>query len=188
MEWQRIDNERDPDRCQGVDIHGQCQYKRAAPSNYCPRHGGNKGLEKAEKEKERNYHLGKWRHRVHQFADNPEIKSLREEIGIIRMMIESVLNRCEEEVDLITYSGKIQNLIAQAQKLVTECHRLEERTGILLDKQTILVLADILVKIIGEHVSDADALDMIAGKMVDVVGKMGGLQNVRDAANDAGPN
>jgi hypothetical protein len=185
MEWQQIDHEADPDRCQGVDGHGQCKYKRATPSNFCPRHGGNKGVDAAEREKIRNYNLGKWRARINQFADNPEVKSLREEIGILRMMLETVVLKCQDENDLLIYCGKIQDLVGQIQKVVSECHRLEERTGVLLDKQTILTLADTMVKIIGEHVSDSDALEMIANRMVDVVAKMGGLQHVADARLNA---
>jgi hypothetical protein len=181
MEWQKIKDEYDPDRCQGVDSDGQCHHKRAAPSNYCPRHGGNRGIAAAEKEKIRNYQLGKWRNRVNAFADNPEVKSLREEIGILRMMLETTLNKCQDDSDLIIYAGKIQELVRDIERVVNSCHKLEERTGVLLDKPTILTLADTFVRIIGEHVMDPDALEIIGTKLIDVVAKMGGLQNVADA-------
>jgi hypothetical protein len=185
MEWRQIEKEDDPDRCQGIDSRGQCKFIRAAPSLYCPRHGGNRAIAAAEKENVRNYFLGKWRTRVNQFADNPNVKSLREEIGILRMMLETILNKCQDENDLLMYCGKIQELVGQIQKVVAECHRLEERTGVLLDKQTILTLADTMVKIIGEHVTDSDALEMIGTKMVDVVAQMGGLKHVADARLNA---
>lgn len=185
MEWQRIDCDEDPERCENVDGHGQCRYKRAKPSAFCPRHGGNQALAAQEKEKIRNYQLGKWRTRVNQFADNPEVKSLREEIGILRMMLETVLGKCQDENDLLIYCGKIQELVGQIQKVVAECHRLEERTGVLLDKQTILTLADTIVKIIADHVVDPDILEMVGAKMVDVVAQMGGLKHVADARINA---
>lgn len=185
FELVRISDDFDPERCEGVDSHGQCRYKRVATSKFCPRHGGNRALAKEEEGKVRNYHLTTWRNRVNKFADNPEIKSLREEIGIIRMMIEVVLEKCKDENDLLIFSGKIQDLIGQAQKLVESCHKLEERTGVLLDKQTILTLADTMVRLIGEHVQDADALDMIATKLVEAVAAMGGLQHVADARLNA---
>lgn len=194
--WEKITDEADPERCQGLNkprtnIGGkggqdegspQCLFKRVKGSNFCPRHGGGAALAKAKKEETRNYHLGKWSMRVNQFADNPEIKSLREEIGIVRMMIETVVGKCKDENDVILYSGKLQNLIQQAQKLVESCHRLEERTGVLLDKQSILVVCDSLVKIIAVHVEDPDALDTIAAQMVDVVAKIGGIENVNEHA------
>lgn len=185
MEWEKIDSESDPERCQGVNqgnnnFSGQCHYKRVKGSNFCPRHGGNVALQKIEKEKTRNYYLGKWRQRVNEFADNPEIKSLREEIGIVRMMIETVLGKCQDENDLLIFSNQIQQLIQQAQKLVESCHKLEQSTGALLDKQTILVVCDSIVKIISEHITDGDVLDVLSGKMVDVVAGIGGLNVTTD--------
>ncbi len=179
-QFERCTDEDDPERCNGINAgdQGQCLFKRVPKSLYCPRHGGNKALENVKKEQVRNYQLTKWRGRVNAFADNPEVKSLREEIGIIRMMIETVVNKCNDENDLILYSSKLQDLIRQAQKLVEGCHRLEERTGVLLDKTSILVLCDSLVKIIADHVEDSDALESIAVQFVNVVAQIGGLNDV----------
>ena len=177
--WVKIENEFDPDRCEGVGRKGgQCLFKRCAPSKFCMRHGASQRFIAEKKERHRNYHLTKFRARINELADSPEIKSLREEIGIIRMMIETILNKCQDENDLIMFAGKLQHMIQQAQKLVESCHRLEERTGVLLDKQSILVVCDSLVKIIAIHVEDPDALDRIAEQMVDVVAKIGGIGNV----------
>ena len=63
------------------------------------------------------------------------------------------------------------------------CHKLEERTGVLLDKQSILVVCDSLVKIIANHVEDPDALDTISTQMVDVVAGIGGLASVTKDAS-----
>lgn len=180
-EWEKVTDPADPDRCQGVDSRGQCVYKRIAPSNYCKRHGGNRALASEEKQKIRNYNLTKWRNRVNMFADNPEVKSLREEIGILRMMLETILEKCKDENDLIMFCGKIQELVRDINKVVDSCHRLEERTGVLLDKPTILSLGDAIVSIISEHVPDGDVLDLLAIKLVETVAKMGGLQHVADA-------
>jgi len=183
--WERITDDADPQRCQGYTAQrhngaggGQCFYKAIAPGKYCQRHGGHLTAAKNKQEKVRNYNLTKWRIRVNQFADNPEIKSLREEIGIIRMMIETVLEMCKDESDLLLWAGKLQTLIFQAQKLVESCHKLEERTGVLLDKASILVFCDSAVKIIANFVEDGDALDTIATQLVDVVAKIGGLNDV----------
>ena len=183
-EWDRVDLD-DPERCQKGnhgDANQPCYFKRVLPSNYCPRHGGCKALVAHKVEQVRNYNLTKWRARVNGFADNPEIKSLREEIGIIRMLIETVVEKCNDESDLVMYSGRIQQLIQQAQKLVVDCHKLEERTGVLLDKPSILTLADSFVKIISEFIEDGDALDTIALRMVELVARIGGLSNVTSNA------
>lgn len=185
MEWEKCIDPYDKDRCSGIDGNGQCQFKRIPPSKFCPRHGANQALANQEVEKVRNYNLGKWRARIHSFADNPEVKSLREEIGILRMMLETVLGKCQDENDLLIYCGKIQELVRDIDKVVQSCHKLEERTGVLLDKPTILTLSDVLVSLIADHVPDSDALDMIAGKMIEAVAKMGGLQHVADVRLNA---
>lgn len=193
MEWEKISCEEDPDRCHGINsgnnnFSGQCHFKRIPPSNFCPRHGGNMALAGQKEAKKRNYYVKKWRERINEFADNPEIKSLREEVGIIRMMIETVLNKCNDENDLLIYSNQIQTLVQQAQKLVESCHKLEQSTGTLLDKQTILVVCDSLVKIISEHVLDSDVLDILSHKMVDVVAGIGGLNVTKDVGAITGQN
>ncbi len=179
--WERVTDEFDPNRCQGVNggaSGGQCLFKAITPSKFCSRHGGSNHVRAEKAEKVRNYNLGKWRARIHQFADSPEVKSLREEIGIVRLMIEEIINKCEDTNDLIIYSNRLQDLIQQAEKLVVSCHKLEQSTGVLLDKASILVVCDSMVKIIGEHVEDSEALEVIAAKFIETVAKMGGLQNV----------
>lgn len=181
-EWERV-AEDDPNRCQAVDGQGQCPYKAISPSKYCPRHGANKGVASTKAEAIRNYNLGKWRDRVNNFADNPQVKSLREEIGITRMVLEEYLLKCQEPNDLLIYSTRITQMIQQIQKLVEGCHKLEERTGKLLDKQSVIVVCDSIVKIIGTRIEDPDVLNLIAAEMVDVVAKIGGLNNVFEHAD-----
>lgn len=176
--WAKIDSPDDPERCQtNMSIYGQCDFKVIPGSSHCPRHKGSLISITDKRETLRNYNLLRYRDRINQFADNPQIKSLREEIGIVRIMIETIVNKCETDNDLLIYSNKLQNLILQAQKLVETCHKLEERTGMLLDKQSIIVVCDSLVKIIGEHVEDPDQLNNIAVQMLDVVAKIGGIED-----------
>jgi hypothetical protein len=182
MTWDKITDEHDPDRCEGVTGQGQCLFKRIGVSKFCPRHGGNNANQVSHGEKVRNYHLTRYRARVNQFADNPEVKSLREEIGILRLMLETVLEKCQDENDLLMFSNQIQELVMKINKVVESCHKLEQSTGVLLDKQTILVLCDGLVKVIADHVEDGDALDQISVKMAELVASMGGIKNVADVA------
>ena len=178
----RIQDAADPERCQAVNKDQQCPYKRVQDSDYCLRHGGRHASEIANKEGVRNYQLAVWRDRVNKFSDNPNIKSLREEIGILRLLIENILNRCKDSHDLMLFSDRISDLIIRVEKVVASCHKLEERTGMLLDKQTIIIVADSLVKIIGNYIEDPDELQTIAGQMIEVVAKIGGLEDVTENA------
>ena len=131
------------------------------------RHGANKALEAAAEESKRNYRLTKWKARVGQFADNDQIKSLREEIGIMRLLLEETLNKCEDSVDLMLYSHKMSEFVMKIEKLVVSCDKLENRMGLMLNKSTIINLAQQYVTIINEHVKDPEIIEQISMKMVE---------------------
>ncbi len=166
----------DPNRCQCSGAHGQCPFKAQRKNDseyfqYCPRHNGSVNI--SEKTKNiRNYRLTKFQARMEELADNEGIKSLREEIGITRMMLEEILNSCQDGTDIIMASNKISDTVTKIEKLVSSCHRLEQSSGSLLDKPTLMRLADAIVNIIGKHIVDEAAISQIATEIVDSVLKM----------------
>lgn len=155
----------DPRRCHGKTAQGQCQIRALDGSVYCAVHNG--PIERVQaKEAARNYRLQQFRERVSEFADNDQVKSLREEIGILRLMMETIINRCEDANQLIIYSNKIADMTTRIEKLVVSCHRLEERTGMLLDKSAIIQLAGVIVEIIGRHDIPEDILQAISEEIL----------------------
>jgi hypothetical protein len=155
-----------PLRCRSAGGEGQCHFQRTENSEYCPMHGGNKGEEKAEKDRIRTYRLSKWRTRLDEFADDPKVKGLREEIGILRILLEETMNRCSDESDLILQSNRISDLIGRIEKVVSSCHRLEQSTGQLLDKTMALNFATQVVEIIAIYVVDGDIVDKISSEII----------------------
>jgi hypothetical protein len=159
-----------PLRCQGKSAtHGQCPFKRCENSQYCPMHGGMIGVRKAEEERKRLYRLGKYQTRVNEIADHDQTKSLREEIGITRMVLEEIVSACNDGNDIIFASSKISDLVTKIEKLVSSCHRLEESTGVLLDKSAALHLASVMVGIIGKYVEDSDAIERISQEIAEAI-------------------
>jgi len=132
-------------------------------------HGGNKAIEAQNRESVRNYRLTKWENRVRDFAKSGGVKSLREEIGILRMVLEETINKCENNVDLLLYAHKISDLVLKIEKLVSSCHRLENSMGMLLDKSAALHLAGQIVEIIGNHITDSDIVDNVANDIARVL-------------------
>lgn len=155
-----------PDRCQGQYKYTQCPYERAFPSQYCIMHGGNSAQEKARAKETRTYRLAQWQERVNEMADDPKAKGLREEIGILRMLLERTVLLCTDASTLMMMSNKISDLVIKIEKLVSSCHRLEASTGMMLDKSAAVHLAMMIVQIIGEFVTDADAIDNISNRIV----------------------
>jgi len=163
----KITEDSDPDRCQAVTSNGQCRNKKYDENtNYCLAHGGNRGEDTAKKISKKNYYRSRWQARLEQYTDNDNIKSLREEIGILRLILEETLNKCNDESELIIQSNKISDLVMKVDKVVTSCHKLEGSMGHLLDKQAILQFASEIITVISEEIEDKEILNRIADKIV----------------------
>jgi len=125
-------------------------------------HGGNKAGEAKVKQSLRNYQLTRFNARLQQLGDSGEIKSLRDEIAILRMLMEERLNQCRDQMDLIYQSGPISDLVLKIEKVVTSCHKLELSTGSLLDKQAIMQFGSEMISLISTHITDEVVLSRIS--------------------------
>lgn len=151
-----------PTRCQGSDPQfGQCMWESMPGFTRCRIHGHFE-VKKHNNREIRNYRLKKYQNRIMEFAESPQIKSLREELGILRLMLEEIINRCDTTTDLIMYSNKIQDIIRDIERIVVSIHKLEVASNIMLDKSQILHIANKLLELITENVEDVDVLDKIA--------------------------
>jgi hypothetical protein len=157
----------DPNRCQSIALNGQCIYKAVEGIKNCPMHAG-ASQNVIKQEKVRNYRLQKWNRRINEIADSDIIKSLREEIGILRILMEETINKCTDETDLMIYTPRITDLALKIEKVVVSCHKLEESLGQTLDKQKILNISTRIVNIISQHITDERIINLI----VDDVGKL----------------
>jgi hypothetical protein len=135
-------------------------------------HGGPSNKNATQETLLRKYRLQQWQARTGEFADDNEIKSLREEIGILRMTLENVITQCNGAMDIVLWSGKIGDLVSKIEKLVTSCDRLEGRSGMLLDKGAALTLAAQMVEIITKHVADPEAIEAISTEIATVIANL----------------
>ena len=163
----KIDYPEDPDRCQGVYANGQCPNKAVKGGTFCKMHGGSGQLRAQEKIRKSNYQLTRWQAQVDKMTDSSEIKSIRDEIGILRMVLEEKLNALTTPTDLLMSSRTIALLVDQIQKTVVSCHKLESSMGQLLDKQAIISFATELIAIIKEELDDQpEKMEAIANKII----------------------
>jgi|SRR6516162_9673598 hypothetical protein len=158
-----------PERCQGIIKNGQCPWKRIPNSEFCIVHAGGTKEKCNLDASVRNYRLAIWQSRVNEFADSSTIKSLREEIGISRMVLENIIVKCQDDNDLLLYSSKIADHVSKLQTTVALCHKLEERTGFLLDKSAILQIAGQIIEIISRYIDSPDILELISGEIIDSI-------------------
>lgn len=166
--------ENDPNRCQGMTTLGQCRAKAIPGLKFCTMHAA-RGREKQKEEIHHNYLLGKWQARVEQKKCSPDLKNLRDEIAILRMLLEERLQQCESPTDLLLHGNAISDLTLKIKAMVEGCHKLEEKMGSVLDRQQILDFASKIISIIGNEMTGQDELlDKISGKILVAIGELGG--------------
>jgi hypothetical protein len=130
-------------------------------------HGGNKQLQSQELKSLNNFRLGKWQAHIERHAGDSDIKSLRNEIGILRVMIEERLMKCKDATDLIMQSTAISDLVMKVDRVVTSCHKLEGSMGQLLDKSALLQFASQIIDVISvELEGDDEKLETIANGII----------------------
>lgn len=163
----------DPNRCQGIirsgPSAGQCFFKAVPNSTFCPRCGGASQHNKNEQVALRNYRLTQYAARVGELAGNSEIKSLREEIGIVRMTLETLLNSCKTQNDALIYIDKINSLVDNIKKLIEASQKLEEKNNNLLDRKVVIVIGDSIVSLLAQYITDPDQLNEIGGKICESI-------------------
>lgn len=153
-EVKRCSDPDDPNRCQGQKRDtDQCMNEAMLGSKFCPVHGGNQAALLTNKEDLFQYRLIKFKERVQDFATHPSIKNLREEIGVTRLMLESLINQCDDANSLLMHSSKISSLIRDISSLVNSSHKLESSMGVLLDKMSAVQLSQEIVTIISDSMA-----------------------------------
>jgi hypothetical protein len=182
--FERVEHPDDPHRCQAVGGQGQCPFKgiidaHGKRTSYCPRHTSGTsnptvrpGIAGSGTDLLRNYRFSmKFQPRIDELANNEKIKSLREEIALVRMVMETVVNRCKDEYDLCLEADRIQKLAEQLNKLVQACHKIEESTGQLLDKTVVINIGSMMVGILEKYVPDKSILDVVGAEIYEAITK-----------------
>jgi len=183
----KVEDPADPDRCQSVGKQGsgQCEFlsvkglitrgllerehseEAYQSATSCPAHAGFNQVKAAEKRRSHSYRLEIWQQRINEFAEDETTMTLRGEIGIIRMMIESLINQCGGDTQqLIVYSQRISGLIMNCERLVTSCDKLESKMSMLLDRSSALSFAAKVVEVISKHITDPEVIDAISNDII----------------------
>ena len=162
-----------PWRCQASLPKGQCLNMATALGGTCACHGGNMALNSAEKKSLNNYRLTKFNAQLKRHSESPKLKTLGDEVAILRMILEEKLNLCQDSHDLALNSHIISDLVVKIEKLVKSCHSLESSLGGMLDKQAILTFASKVIEIISSNIQDEAILDAISAGILGLVGEVG---------------
>lgn len=160
-------------RCEVSHAHKQCPYGVIPGTKRCPRHTGGHLVPLVKQQEIDTYRLGVFQERVRQFATDPRIKGLRDEIGILRLVLEQLFNKCEDAHDLLIASSKIGQIVSQIKDTVVAASRLEAALGQTIDKVQAMQLAEAIINVIVTHVEDPDLLELISADIGNLVERAG---------------
>jgi hypothetical protein len=131
-------------------------------------------------EETRLYHLAEVdsRTRLAELSSHERIKSLREEIALVRILIERRFNLIRTDADLMTSCGTINSMMLTLEKLIKSCHALEQSLGELLSKQAVVRLGQSICEIVIEELQEIEGheeiIDRIVGRLFPTIN---GAQN-----------
>jgi predicted phosphohydrolase len=138
------------------------------------RHGGNMQLRKIIKDSVDMYRVDMWNAKIARQANHPEVKSLGNEIGLLRMLMEEKLRSCTNDTQLILHSPAISDLVMKIERVVVSCNKLEKSMGQHLDKAALLQFASQVVRVISEHVTDKKQVDLVAQGILEIISETEG--------------
>ena len=175
---ERVTDLADPERCKGAAPDGQCLNRIEGESDYCRVHGGR---DNTKDQLKRQYLLteANYRTRLAQLAEHDEIKSLREEVALARMLIETRVNACRTDAELLASTGPINTQLLTLERLVRSCNQIEQNLGSLLSKTTVLKLGQLLCRIVVEELEDIDGYEAIVDRITHrLIATISNAQNV----------
>lgn len=159
MDIKRV-SEYDPNRCQYIGAKGQCWCKAMEGSKYCKSHGGSIGAAHYRNKNVRNFQLQFLN--IDRYVNSPSLKNLHEEVGILRLNLETLLNRCRDDNTLIRHSTQIMMLVDKIERLVTSAHKLDISLNGVFDRAQLTAFVDGIITIIEDKVPEADTRTEIA--------------------------
>ena len=161
-----------PNRCQAImGVQGQCQNLSIEGVSNCIVHGGAKAASVQRDKEMQRYNVALWRDKISRHAESDDLKNLNAEIGVLRMSLEVLLESCKNDVDLITNSPMISDMVLKIDKLVNSCHRLDDKLGNLLDKSAIIAFAASVVEIVSNEIDDQAVVASIADRITQALAK-----------------
>lgn len=160
----------DPQRCQAVTARGQCECVSIEGYDFCETHS----KQKTRTELLRHYLLSnpQLQQKLNRQAAIEEVRSLREEIHLARMMVETRLDLIEDgdRGDMLAAFSNVNTYLQTIEKLVSSCHRMEVSLGSLLSKASIFALGKEIVNVLVDELQHIDGyeeiIDRISEKIV----------------------
>lgn len=163
-----------PQACQGGK-NGPCVYKALPGSTGCSLHAGSQASAASKRADLKNYKLNAlFGNRAQELANSPKIKSLTEEIGLMRVALETIFNAISDANGMLLYADRIEKMVKGIQNLVTTTQMLQEKNKELLGRDTVMSIIDQILEKIVLRIEDPDIIKALADDCYEVVIKATG--------------
>lgn len=158
----------DPRRCQGTTTTGQCRNYAMEGTEYCKDCAGNSARSlKAKSTFDYKLTDPRFAERYKEISLGDNVRSLQKEINLMRMLLEHTYNEIADDT-----TGRSKIAAAQLglaiQKLESQSQILEQNSGLLLHRSTVVKFVKRLIQIVYEEVRDLpggiDAADRVADR------------------------
>lgn len=102
-----------------------------------------------------------------ELRDHEQVKSLRDEIALCRILIEERYNSIKDDTDMLAASSSINSLFLTLERLVRTTHTIEQNLGNLLTKATVIMLGQAIVQILTEELQHVQNYESIVDRTCD---------------------
>lgn len=175
----------DPNRCQGSDYrygkNRQCRTKALEGQTHCPKHASRSDAKLNGKADTRMYRFQKYKEQFDSFVDHDDLKTLNEEIAIMRVVLQEILDECDGNRGMtILYSSKLSDMCMRIKDLILAARKLEIIAGTMINKSTVIMLAQSVVQIINDNVKDPAVIEKIGFSVYETLQKAVELPDEKD--------
>lgn len=164
----------DPNRCQALIAGGanQCWNAAINGTKYCLVHGAAKAAIMQDRAEIYNIRSAMVRAKIEQMSGHPDLLSLHTEVGVLRMLLEDLLNRLTDDpLDMMVQSGPISEMVAKIEKLVVSCDKLERSRNEVVSRKELAEFAATISAIAAEFIGDPAKIGAFMARVVGALNK-----------------
>lgn len=94
--------------------------------------------------------------RADQMREGGRLKDLTDEVILARVLLEGLAKNIKSPSDYVIYSDKIAGVLKTTQGLVESLQKLQEKNKELVDRTTLFTIAEGILGVISQYVTDPD--------------------------------
>lgn len=163
----------DPRQCDAIAGSKKCCLIKYPNSEFCIAHGGIRDADHAAEEAKKTYLACQWQAQIGVFAQDPQLKSLTREIGVLRLLLTKIIGNCHSDNDLLLRSSTISEMVMKIDKLVSSCNKLDKSMGSMLNKEQLAEFGQVVIVLVAKYLPEPELLRIFAEEMTEAI-KMAG--------------